>query len=85
MLRFSLDSRSFEILVKGADGAERECYRRRCLNCALLRNSIRARMPSSKPSATDSAGKPGIPIGKETICVEVDVVDPVVVIVDVVS
>jgi len=42
-------------------------------------------MPSNKPSATDSAGKPGIPIGKGTICVEVDVVAPVVVIVDVVS
>jgi len=42
-------------------------------------------MPSSKPSATDSAGKPGIPIGNGTSWVEVDVVDPVVVIVDVVS
>jgi len=51
----------------------------------LFRRTIKARMPSSKPSATDSAGKPGIPIGKGTICVEVDVVDPVVVIVDVVS
>ena len=42
-------------------------------------------MPSSKPSRTDSVGKPGIAGGSEMIWVDVAVVAPVVVIVDVVS